>query len=371
MGDAQGRGVGLLDSSSVSIGMLEIDVNEGPCQASRAFFPSVVCCCCRALAHAACRKATRTCPQALNFHFSFHNQPSHTEYSFQASDKTLVKAARSSPGTTMAPHDGDGANTPIDLEDAGTTLPLLELPGEQRNQIYRYLFDDITTISGTFDVWAKTLPQYDRKLAAYSALVRTCKTVQQEASSIFLTEYLPRLMFYFNDLHTFYAVCGPAACASLKSTSAGFVLRSPTTLKSLPFGTATMKLMISKEFSVETLDPDLVPSLVSKMLLSAGPVLDISETATGGSSARMRVIDGRVNMLIQLPRILPKYPTLAICTQQPIEPLRDPPQLANKIEGRFSDLTWRGMEDFQDAALEVHRLADAWAWAMSNAPCRW
>lgn len=69
-----------------------------------------------------------------------------------------------------------------------------DLPGEQRNSVYRFLFDDITSLDKAFDVWHPQVPHLHRQLNAYSALLQTCKTVCHEAKTLFEAEYLPNMV---------------------------------------------------------------------------------------------------------------------------------------------------------------------------------
>jgi len=110
--------------------------------------------------------------------------------------------------TIMTAHfslvDSASNNARIDQARGGDTFPFLELPGEQRNSIYRFLFDDITTPDACFDVWSQhgDIPHYPN-LPTFTSLICTCRVVRREARSIFEEEYISQLRFYFSDMKEF------------------------------------------------------------------------------------------------------------------------------------------------------------------------
>lgn len=106
-----------------------------------------------------------------------------------------------------------------------TVFRFQDLPGEQRNTLYRALLDDVTTPTKAFDLWDEGFPGYDQ-MAAYTALIRTCRA-GFEVSTIFEKEYLPVIPWYFNDMRTLWDSSGLDSVAGLRNGGGKYVLRAP------------------------------------------------------------------------------------------------------------------------------------------------
>lgn len=260
-----------------------------------------------------------------------------------------------------ATHNDDGR---LPSKSFKPSFRFLELPGEQRNEIYRCLFDDITKISGAFDVWKSDLPGYSGKLASYAALARTCRSIHQEARTIFHAEYLSSMTLFFDDLRTFASVCGPNVKGGLKASGARFVFRMPILPETAGFGVMVMQLMVGPGFRAELIPVNLHDSLVSMIHGSAHTLWDYQTAAVGGSSVRVHLVKDAVYYVTKFPRILPKFPQLTMLIRSSIGQ-SEAAQATETIEGRFRDLTWRGWEAGDD--MKVGILCDMMAIEIDSA----
>lgn len=159
--------------------------------------------------------------------------------------------------SASAPRLGDRQ---ITTELNAGSFPFLDLPGEQRNAVYRLLFDDITESSKAFDVWDPNFPRYEY-IPTRIALLQTCWTINYEAYSIFLAEYLPNMIFYFDSLYDFWSFTRNMSSSSvLKTSGAEYMLRSPVVntepehlWQALPLATLA-ELMTGRTFASELPD---------------------------------------------------------------------------------------------------------------------
>lgn len=161
----------------------------------------------------------------------------------------------------------------------------LDLPGEQCNQIYRNLFDNITTPNEDFRVWSNDPPRYDGKLATYSALARTSEMILGEIGDIWKLEYLSNLTLYFHENKDFIDLCGPSATSAsfsisspLKVSPVRFLLRTPIEPQFFKLSARRLlSLMADKDFAMAFhLDPEIL--FDSRLLVGySKPLADASQ----------------------------------------------------------------------------------------------
>lgn len=134
-----------------------------------------------------------------------------------------------------------------------------DLPGEQRNSIYRHLFDDITTPDSAFHVWKELegLPRYP-DLKAYSAIIATCRQINTEASTIFEKEYIPRLTVYVEGLQGLWQLSKPATDNKLKGSGASFLVRTRTQVSDGSFNIGSLALF-SGSFGAKVVSAPYAP----------------------------------------------------------------------------------------------------------------
>lgn len=246
---------------------------------------------------------------------------------------------------------------------------LMDLPGEQRNEVYRMLFDDITTPDREFQVWASDAPKYDGKLTAYSALVRTCKTVFQEASTIWQAEYLPNLTLYFLNPTTLFNVCGPDASTELKKTGVKFLLRNAV----VPCVTG----LRGTDFIAEMTSGDIMQSLVlenfSRIFLDLGEAAQYLKShgpvPSAGKFADV-VVDGSLKYrTLEHPQV-PGYAQLKMFSRnRSPDPMRQ--HYTETIGGRVRDLTWDNWRVIVEGRIDAtpEKLEEDWdIWASWQGP---
>ena len=251
-------------------------------------------------------------------------------------------------------------------DKAGEAFPFFDLPGEQRNAVYRFLFDDITVPSHPMpDCGVRTgsPTHYEGKLAAYAALLQTCRIVKYEASSIFDNEYMPRITICFRDLDDFYSITKAASNASLKTSPAMFMLQTPkvqTVGGSLDYllGVDIMKILVGSIFTQDLLNDEVLQFFYQDdydFVDDDNRVL-IKSFGVGADRAAVAVCDLKAAWLksIMYPYIRLQYPKLATyaCFEDGEQHLTD------RIEGRFADLDWSryGGPDVDEAIKAVSRV---------------
>lgn len=160
------------------------------------------------------------------------------DHQYSASEHRLTqsKVVSYTRGSVLATMTNQKHRTP-QTDRFADSFPLMRLPGEQREAIYRALFDDLVSETQEINVWSKSLPVYN--LRAYVALIRTCRQVRREACSVFLKEYLPQTVWYFDDLHHFHRFSTSAATDQLKAADVCFVLKTPV-VTAVSHGVSTM-----------------------------------------------------------------------------------------------------------------------------------
>lgn len=229
-----------------------------------------------------------------------------------------------------------------------TTFRFQDLPGEQRNAVYRALFDGITRPTKDFDLWDEEVPEY-HLVATYTSLIRVNRAVSFEARTIFEKEYLPKMPIYFNDLRSAWEYAARPSIAGLRNGGARYVLRTPVGRENGHAVCSTQSITGHKNnVGLNNLPFEFWKTMEEILQEGLGGEEAMTWTWEGGAAIKAKVSGTDISCVISVPLSMPcdVHPDLTFFSR--FEVGGDGITTAT-IEGRLRDLKsareWHSAED--------------------------